>query len=107
MYVHFLLNFFIANADIRDLTIKLLTKLSSSSSAQGTKWNSIVLIITICCIATTVITSSILIPFLFNLENEEKEVGHKWITVSAETNFTMIKKINIFTNLFDIDYNDS
>mmetsp|Transcript_42697 Transcript_42697/g.41007 ORF Transcript_42697/g.41007 Transcript_42697/m.41007 type:complete len:249 (-) Transcript_42697:1277-2023(-) len=82
------------NGDLRDLTNFIMQKLVSNSVSKGEGWESIVLIISLCCIIVTILTSSVLIPFIFTLENESKNVMLKWIMVSPECKGTILKRIN-------------
>lgn len=65
--------------DIRDFTVVLLNEIINLSKTNGVSWKGIVLIITLCCVFTIVLTSGITIPIIFNLENEEMEVIGSWV----------------------------
>jgi hypothetical protein len=59
----------------------------------------IVLIICLSCIGIAVITTILIIPFTFILENESYFVALKWEMISLEGKKHIINNINNFTNI--------
>ncbi len=52
-----------------------------------------VLIISVTCIAITIISSLIFIPVTFALDNEEKEIVNYWMIMQDDTKIKVIKSI--------------
>jgi hypothetical protein len=58
------------NHDMRDLPVLISKEYTKNSLNKSGQWESVVLIICMCCIAITVIISVLIIPVIFTLENE-------------------------------------